>query len=98
LHEFEQALESGSGKDPPMLIADLTGASYLDSSGLSALLHAHKAISARGGLLCVVASPDSPGVKRVLEITRLDTVFRVRDELEDAVAELRPSGSVISSQ
>ena len=98
MHEFEQALESGIGKDAAALIADLTGVSYLDSSGLSVLLHAHKAISARGGLLCVIASPDSPGVRRVLEITRLDTVFRVRDKFEDAVAELKPTDSVTSGQ
>jgi len=73
------------------LIADLTDVSYLDSSGLSALLHAHRLMTARGGSTYVIASPGSPGVRRVLQITRLDTVFRVRDSVEDAAAELTPS-------
>lgn len=89
VHEFETALESGLTSNPPALIADLTGASYLDSSGLSALLHVYKLISAQGGPLYVIASPDSPGVKRVLNITHLDTIFRVRDTMDDAAAEIR---------
>jgi len=97
-HEFERALESGLEKGAPALIADLSDASYLDSSGLTALLHAHKLISARGGVLYVIASPGSPGVRRVLQITRLDTIFRVRDTLGDALAEVRSAGPVISDQ
>lgn len=97
-HEFERALESGTQKGACALIADLTDVSYLDSSGLSALLHAHKLMTARGGSIYVIASPGTPGVRRVLQITRLDTVFRVRDSVEDAAAEVKAVGPVISDQ
>lgn len=86
--EFEKALDSCLERETQALIADLSGTTYLDSSGLSALIHAYKALSGRKGLLHVVASPETPGVRRVLEITRLDTVFQVSDTVEDAVARI----------
>jgi len=86
--EFEQALDACLKRETHALIADLSNTTYLDSSGLSALIHAYKALSGRKGGLYVVASPQTPGVHRVLEITRLDTVFQVSDTVEDAVARI----------
>lgn len=91
--EFEQALDACVKRETQALIADLTETTYLDSSGLSALIHAYKALSGRKGGLCVVAPPETPGVRRVLEITRLNTVFQVSDTVEDAVAHIHDAKS-----
>ena len=87
--QLERALEVGIGRGTPALIIDLSNASYVDSAGLSALLWANKALSARDADLYVVAPPSNRGVRRVLEITRLDTLFRVRDSIEDVLKELK---------
>ena len=91
--EFEQALDVCLARQTQALIADLSETTYLDSSGLSALIHAYKALSGRNGGLYVVAPPQTPGVRRVLEITRLDTVFQVSDTVEDAVAHIHDAKS-----
>ena len=89
--EFERVLEAGIERGTAALIVDLTDVPYLDSAGLSALLAAHKSLSARNAVLYVVAAPGRPGLRRVLEITRLDTLIAVRDTVEDALKEMRSS-------
>ena len=89
--EFERALRVGIERGAAALIVDLTDVPYLDSAGLSALLAAHKSLSARNAVLYVVAAPGHPGLRRVLEITRLDTIIVVHDTVEDALKEMRPS-------
>ena len=85
--EFERTLRAGMDRRTPALIVDLSDISYVDSSGLSALLAANKELSARNAALYVAAPPGRPGVRRVIEITRLDTVIRVRDTVEDILDE-----------
>ena len=83
--EFRDALQKGVDRNPRVLIADLRDISYIDSAGLGALLAAFKMLSMHNACLYIVASPLSPGVRRVLEITRLDTLMRVFDSVEDAM-------------
>lgn len=85
--EFERTLRAGMDRRTSALIVDLSDISYVDSSGLSALLAANKELSARDAALYVAAPPGRPGVRRVIEITRLDAVIRVRDTVEDILDE-----------
>ncbi|HEY3297236.1 MAG TPA: STAS domain-containing protein [Armatimonadota bacterium] len=89
--EFEDALKSGMQSPFPGLIVDLTDISYVDSAGLGALLAAYKNLSKRDGRLFIVANPHSPGVRKILEITRLDTILNVVGTLKDAIDGLRSS-------
>ena len=57
------------------VVLDLAQMEFVDSTGLDVLVGAHKRLSQRGGEL-VLRSP-RPGTQRVLEITRLDTVFTI---------------------
>ena len=52
---------------------DLGAVTFIDSSGLRALVLGHKALEERGGSL-VVANP-SPTAARLLEVTGLDNLF-----------------------
>jgi anti-sigma B factor antagonist len=54
------------------LVIDLTDTSFLDSSGLRALIEAHRLFSERGNLALAHASDP---VRRLLEITGLDDYF-----------------------
>jgi len=71
------ALRSG---DP--VAVDLSAVSYIDSSGIAALVEGFQ--QARGkGQRFVLLSP-SDAVRSVLKLARLDKVFRLVDSLEDA--------------
>jgi anti-sigma B factor antagonist len=75
---LEQALD-GTQSGPPVGIAvDLSGATFLDSSILGALLEARRQALERGmGYVVCLGEEPEPGVQRILEITGLVPVFPV---------------------
>nr|WP_255622421.1 STAS domain-containing protein [Tessaracoccus sp. OS52] len=56
------------------LVVDLGAASFVDSSGLGALINALKTARLAGGDLRIAAAPDH--VRSVLRLTNLDRVLR----------------------
>lgn len=86
---FERAVQEGIDRARSTLIIDLSGATYLDSAGLSALLSANKKLSTRDAKLYVIAPRSCPGVRRVLEITRIDTIIPVYESLEDVLSAIQ---------
>jgi len=90
--EFGKALEDEVRRGTRALIVDLRNISYLDSSGLRVLLAVNTELTDRDAKLYVIADPYSPGVRRVLQVTRFDTVFRVCSsiqEVEEAMNQAR---------
>ncbi|MFD0260075.1 STAS domain-containing protein [Kitasatospora indigofera] len=68
---------------PPILVVDLAGVTFCDSSGLNALLQAR--IDAQGqGSVLRLARP-TPAVARLLEITGADQVFPVDPDVPATV-------------
>jgi anti-anti-sigma factor len=67
------------------VVADLSGVTFLDSSGLNALLRGYRALEERGIAFRVVAEPAGP-VRRLFDLTQVGDVLRVVDSLEDGVA------------
>jgi anti-anti-sigma factor len=63
----------GSAGDAPDLVVDMTGVTFLDSSGLRVLIGAYKEAEERGGRLRLRSPSD--GVVRLLEITGLADRF-----------------------
>ncbi|MFI0357766.1 STAS domain-containing protein [Actinomadura sp. 9N407] len=59
------------------IVVDLSGVEFCDSTGMNVLLSAMKRLKERGGTL-ELAAP-RPAVKRILQVTGLDTVFIVVD-------------------
>ena len=86
--EFERALSESLADVTKVIVVDLTDISYLDSSGLSALIVAYKKLASQGGELYVIAPKEPPAVRRVLEITRVDTFIRVRPSMDEIRQEL----------
>lgn len=92
--EFRDALQECTQRKPHVLIVDLTDISYIDSAGLGALLSAYRTLAENKAKLYVISNPHSPGVRRVLEITRLDMVIPVRSTLDEVRMEIaRPKAA-----
>jgi anti-sigma B factor antagonist len=73
------------------LVADMTRTRFCDSSGLHALLAAHKRAQAEGGELLLVIT--SAAVLRVLAITCIDRMIPNFTSLEEALAQTSANGS-----
>jgi anti-anti-sigma factor len=68
----------------PSVTVDLSGLTFIDSSGLSALVSAHKRAREAGGVLTL--RHPTPMLRRLLDITRLETLLVIEPE-EQAPAE-----------
>jgi anti-sigma B factor antagonist len=69
---FEQRLMPALAESSSVVL-DLSGVSFMDSSGLRALMTLHAAITARGG--GIELSGTSTAVDRLLSVTGLDDHF-----------------------
>jgi anti-sigma B factor antagonist len=72
-------------------VLNLTGVEYIDSSGLGQLITIWTSIRNRGGQMTVL-NP-TKRVQRLLDITRLDTVFQIFDKEEAAVEKARKASA-----
>lgn len=66
------------------LILDLRDLDFIESSGLGDMIAAYQDCRKRGAELRLVGP--APAIMRVLEITRLDQLFRICDSLESALS------------
>ncbi len=82
------AVDKAVGSGPRDLIIDLTNVSYMDSSGFGVLLGVAKRLRPNGRRVNLVGCNEA--IRRMLRITRLDTVFGLFSSLEEAVASLEP--------
>jgi anti-anti-sigma factor len=78
---FEDRLREVEGEAPTVIVIDLTGLKFMDSSGLRALVTADARARKHERRLAIVPGP--PEVRRVFEITKLDTRL---DLIEDPSA------------
>ncbi|WJV48974.1 STAS domain-containing protein [Streptomyces flavofungini] len=70
------------------VVIDLTLVTFLDCSGLRLLCHAHRRVTTRQGNLELVCP--HPLIRRVLHITRLDSVFDPVHTLAEALGRHTP--------
>ncbi|HHX39196.1 MAG TPA: STAS domain-containing protein [Armatimonadetes bacterium] len=83
--EARSAIERALGQGSVTLIIDLGRLAFMDSSGVSLLLHAYHTLMKRHGKLVLVAPPGP--VRRVLEMVRLSPMVPIYTTLAQAVAE-----------
>ncbi len=86
--ELRQRLESVY--DAPDVILDLSGANYIDSTCLGALVHLRKERDSRGLDLAKIVIA-SPMIQRIFHIVRLDEAWPTFLTLDDAAAACRVS-------
>ena len=86
---LDEALARGGG-----IVVDLTGATFVDSSVLGALLDSRRrALEAGQGFVVCIGQTVEPGVQRILDITGLVPVLPVLQGREQAIEQARSSGS-----
>jgi len=78
------ALAAMIDKKPSRLVVDLSAVTYIDSSGLAALIEGMQNVDAYGGKFILVGIQDN--VKPIFEIARLDRVFIIFPDVDSALA------------
>lgn len=79
--EFRYALDDAAQDKKARLIVDMSDVLFMDSSGLAALMGAHKDI--RGSTEIVVIVPEN--LRRIFEVTRMSAVVPVVGSLAEAL-------------
>jgi anti-sigma B factor antagonist len=75
-------LNAALKEQPRNLVVDMSKCSYIDSSGLAVLIEAMQNVEKYGGKFALAALQEN--VKPIFEIARLDQVFRIFPDVDDA--------------
>lgn len=67
-----------AGGPPAKIVVDMSGVEFCDSTGMNVLLAAHRQARERGGDL-ELAAPRA-AVRKILQVTGLESVFTVHDQ------------------
>lgn len=93
--ELRQRLsQAAKGGDP--IVVDLSGAAFIDSSIIGAVLDARREAHAGGRGFAIALSGGAQPVERVLEVTNLATTLPVHATVDEALSEAQagaPKGS-----
>ncbi|GHG50766.1 MULTISPECIES: STAS domain-containing protein [Amycolatopsis] len=81
---LEEAVTTALGREPRLLVIDLTGVTFIASVGMTILLKAHR----DGGrnLRLRVVAPERSSVARALELVGLTEILGVASTRADALA------------
>lgn len=82
--ELDEKLYALLAKGQKHAVVDLRNCEWINSSGLSILIHHYKKFKDAGGELRLANLTDK--IERIMVISRLTEVFSVHDTLDDAVA------------
>lgn len=80
---LQRALADALAAGRVRLVVDMSGVDFCDSTGVNVLLAAHRQAREAGGDL-ELASP-RPAVRKILQVTGLETVFTVVETPAEAV-------------
>ena len=81
---FQEDLANIVAEKPQRLVLDLTGVTYMDSSGIASLVKMLSRAKAIGASMHLVGMSDR--VRSLFEITRLDHVFEIHTTCDEALA------------
>jgi len=70
-------------KKPKRLVVNLSGVTYLDSSGLAVLIEAMQNVEKYGGEFALAGMQET--VRSIFEIARLDQVFHIFTDVDSAL-------------
>lgn len=79
---FKEAMRSQTVDAPARVVLDLTNVTFIDSSGLGAIVATMKLLSPERKL---VLAGLNPAVEKVFQLTRMNTVFEIFLTLEEAM-------------
>ncbi len=81
---LRERLANQEAADASVVVVDLSGVTFLDSTALGVLVGAYRRLDDAGGALRLVVV--EPRILKVLEITDLISVFPIFDSVDAAVA------------
>ncbi|WP_442795854.1 STAS domain-containing protein [Pelobium manganitolerans] len=84
--DFKKFLYDIDEVHPPKIILDLGKIEYMDSSFIGALVGGLKNVLSKGGEMALINI--NSDVMSLFELTRLDKVFKICDNKEDALQQL----------
>jgi anti-sigma B factor antagonist len=79
-----QSLNAMTEKKPERLVIDLSGATFIDSAGLSALILAMQTVETYGGRFFLTGLHET--MRSIFEISRLDQIFQIFSDVDAALA------------
>jgi anti-sigma B factor antagonist len=82
--KVEQELRNAESSGPPTVVLDMSSLTFLDSTGLRAVVTADERLRQKGGRLVIVRGPES--VHRVFTITRLEERLEIVDDASEVQA------------
>jgi anti-anti-sigma factor len=85
---LESLLQGQTRKGPGLLIIDMSGLRFMDSSVLQVILRAHRALAENDGALALV-NPHHI-VARILRMTEADQIVPVYASVREAALSVRP--------
>ena len=87
--EFKERITGAIDAGCDLVVVDLGGTTFIDSSSLGVLISAHRRLSGRDGRLVIAC--DVPAVLNTFKITGLDAVLEITGSRDEALA-LRDGG------
>jgi anti-sigma B factor antagonist len=88
---FKQAVVNLVSEGANDVVIDLSGVTFMDSSGFGTLLGATRRLRPLGGGLHLAGANST--IQRMLRLTRLDTIMQLYDSPDDAVKSISGTGT-----
>jgi anti-sigma B factor antagonist len=85
--EFQRRLDAAISRGKTAVVLDLTETEFIDSTGLSVILNGLRRVTRQRGRMAIVCT--NPTVRRLFEITRLDSTFDIHETREGALRTAR---------
>lgn len=82
--DLRTVLDGEVTQEPHMLILDLSGLRFMDSSALHVILQANRALDRQGGMMSLVGPQDA--VAKMLRLTTADRLVPVFTTIDEAAA------------
>ncbi len=83
--DLRKELKKHIKKKHKLLVIDLAGVEYMDSSGVATLIEGHQGLAKVGGRLRLAGL--TPAVMQVLKFVHLEKVFDIVGDVEEAIEE-----------
>ncbi|MFI5998092.1 STAS domain-containing protein [Streptomyces sp. NPDC051362] len=81
---FEHALGSAQGETPQRIVVDFDGVTFMDSTGIKALVATYHALQNTGGWIRIAAAAEP--VLRVVQIVGVDRIIPCHPSVDQALA------------
>ncbi len=84
--EVRKQILAVTHKKSPKILINLAGVTYMDSSGVATMVEGLQRTNAYNGHFVLVSL--GSGVREVFELSRLDKVFKIYDDISEATKKL----------